>query len=246
VFLGLTAAGWSAVAAWVTVVVYVLLAVYAIKQVREARRSREDQTRPFVTVGFTPEFLSHLAIVNAGHTVAKNVRIGFDPPLSSTISRPWEFESSPALNAGLPTLVPGREYRILFDTMIERLNDTCTLPRRYDVTVTYEGPQGSKGRKYKDMYALDLAVFNGLRPPDEGLADISRTLKAIDTRLGHWTYSLDGIRIYNVDVERYERQRGFVMQQRRLRRGKTQEPKGRLRQTAELAWLAWQDTRQPR
>ena len=87
--------------------VLVVAAAVAWRQVREARRLREDQSRPFVVIDFEVEgMLFFLRISNIGTTLARNVRFEINPPLSSAIENP--FSEMQILRDGAPTLAPGR------------------------------------------------------------------------------------------------------------------------------------------
>jgi hypothetical protein len=82
---------WQAVEAagvWVTVLVLIAAAFYARSQVDVARRSREEQTRPYVVLDLDAQSrppLVNLIISNIGATVAKNVKFRFDPDLVSSL-----------------------------------------------------------------------------------------------------------------------------------------------------------------
>lgn len=181
-FFGITTASWSAIAAVATVVVYVLLLVYAVRQVGEARSLREDQARPFVLVDFTAENPTSIVISNTGRTAARDVRVTFDPPLASTMSKPWGWTNHPAFSdSGMSILAPGREYRLIFDSLLAR--SPSDLPRRYKVAIAYGVTNGKRKPKYLDEYILDLADFDGVSVPKPGLAEIAGSLRQIEQTL---------------------------------------------------------------
>lgn len=68
-FLSLDASEWTAVGTIATAVVALVAAGFAFAQVREARRTREDQIRPFVVVDLQP----NRAWGNALNLVVENV-----------------------------------------------------------------------------------------------------------------------------------------------------------------------------
>lgn len=92
------AAAWQAWGTWATVAVSVVVGVFIWQQVRglkqqvkEAKDLREAEMRPYVVVDFEvferrPIIL--LTVANVGRTLARNVRLAFDPPLSSAIDQP--------------------------------------------------------------------------------------------------------------------------------------------------------------
>jgi len=194
VFLGLTAASWSALAAVATVVVYVLLLVYAVRQVGEARTLREDQARPFVLVDFTAENFTAIVIANTGRTAARDVRVKFDPPLASGMAAPWDWTNHPAFSdSGMSILAPGREYRLGFDSLLTRSPD---LPRRYKVTITYDAAIGKRKPKYSDEYVLDLTNFDGVNVPRAGLPEIASSLDKIGRALDRRSTPMRGAAQY--------------------------------------------------
>lgn len=203
-YLGLEAGAWSALVAALTLVVYVFLLAYAMKQVAEARRSREEQSRPFVIVDFEPGWATFIVVENIGRTAAREVTMSFDPPLSATVAPPWAWEASTAFTSGIPLLPPGRRLRVFFDALTPRFD--AGLPMTYNVKLTYKGPPGIR-KAFEDQYVLDLNIYRGGSPPEDGLPEIAKHLKDLREVLKSWTHSIDGLRVYNVDAERYEGQR---------------------------------------
>jgi hypothetical protein len=139
-----TAAAWTAIAAWGTLGIAGIAAVFAWHQVREARRTREEQAQPFVVVDFEPSGagggLMDLVIRNTGKTLARDIKIDFDPPLESDyFSKPphnaYDIAEAKILREGIPTMPPGKEYRLLFERMPDRF--ASTLPRSYTSTVGF-------------------------------------------------------------------------------------------------------------
>ncbi|WP_409180130.1 hypothetical protein F9C11_26825 [Amycolatopsis sp. VS8301801F10] len=172
---------WIAALAGVgTLGIAVLAASAAFKQVGEARRLREEQARPFVVVDFEPNGAGHpymdIVVKNYGATLAKNVRITFEPPLASTLDNidetppvsEWALFSEP-----IPTIPPGKEYRGLFENMPTRFESN--LPRRYAVTVGLDGPTGPEALRQ----ILDLGPYFGVKKIDvQGLHHIAKSLRA--------------------------------------------------------------------
>ena len=86
--LGLTPEEWAAIGALGTVAtaaVALVAARFAFAQVKEARRLREERSRPFVVVDVQPSSdwsnLLNLVVENVGATVAYDVAMTFDPPI---------------------------------------------------------------------------------------------------------------------------------------------------------------------
>lgn len=181
--LGAWSAGsWAAAAAWATVALYVVLAIYAIKQVGEARRLREAQLRPYVVVDFAVNWLTNLYIENIGQTVARDIRLSFDPPLASTMERPWAWEESMLFSDGIPTLPPRKRIDVFFDSMISRYESD--LPLRYTATVTYTGVGN---RDYTDDYVLDLGMYRGTPPPPDAMPELVKAVEKLSKEVEKWT-----------------------------------------------------------
>jgi hypothetical protein len=166
--------------------VLLVAALVAGFQVREARRLREDQARPFVVVDFQvtrpPEI--RLAITNLGKTMARDVRVSFDPPLQSSLDRAGNRRADlRMLNEPIPAMPPGKVYSTLFDV---GLHDE--LPSRYMVTVAY---QGDHGRQYPpDTFPLDLGLYGDLEFETPGtIKDLYHELHNIARTLDRWSAS---------------------------------------------------------
>lgn len=78
------------------------------EQAEREQRLREDQARPFVVVDFEPSpvwgNIINLVVQNVGKTLAKNVRLTFDPPLVSSMAGNdgYNFQESNLLKHGIP------------------------------------------------------------------------------------------------------------------------------------------------
>lgn len=206
------AATWSAIGVWATVAVYLVLAVYAIKQVGEARELREQQVRPFVIVHFDVNWLTELVVENVGSTMASDVRIEFEPPLASTVGRPWGWEESTLFTHGIPTLAPNKRIPVFFDSMISRFDSD--LPLTYKATVKYCGP---RGKKFTDVQILDLAIYKGTSQPPEGIPDLVKAVEKLHDEMRKWTDGISGLRVNASNRERAERLQARYWRLRRTR-----------------------------
>jgi hypothetical protein len=158
-----TPADWSALAL-ATVTVAIVATCVAVVQVRHARQLGEEQAQPFVVVDLEPSaassILVDLVIKNTGQTLAENVRITFQPPLvSGYFSQPnlpqkCDITEAAILKQGIPSMPPGKEFRVLFERMPERY--TSDLPRSYEVVVR---SASRRGEEKPLRYRLDLDIF---------------------------------------------------------------------------------------
>ena len=177
---------WSAVAAWAalaTVAIYIVIGLFAWRQVREARTLREEQARPFVIVDFEPGFLVYLTVENLGRTMARDVSIHFDKPLTSSLQGRRELDESPLFREPIPALPPGKKIRLLFDQFNDRTE--AKLPLAYEVTLSYRGPTGNKP-PWKDTYRLDLGMYLGSALPPKGIPELVAEVENIRKEMEKW------------------------------------------------------------
>jgi hypothetical protein len=201
---------WSALGTWFTALIYILLLIYAVRQVGEAKKLRTAQTRPFVIVDFEPEIAIFLYVANVGSTMARNVKFKFDPPLASTLDKPWPVAESPLLNKGATALPPGRRHRILYDVSFRRLADD-DLPRRHMVDISYSDDFGNR---YHENYELDLGVLMHTSPGAKGLPDLVSEVESIRKELARWTDGSSGLLVHGRDKDRMDEDQQRWIQER--------------------------------
>lgn len=148
---------WAALAAWTTAGVAVAAGAVAMGQLGEARRLRLEQAQPYVVAFMAdasrPKYVD-LVIRNFGLTAAADVRVEIDPvPQRSVFAgESWETVSWPAR---IPVLVPGQEWRTLWDHIPSR--DEADLPVRHDAVVRLTDSQRRQAFCFE--YVLDWGVF---------------------------------------------------------------------------------------
>lgn len=161
-----TAASVAAFAQVATAVVAVAAVIFAWRQVTEARRTREAQAQPFVVVDIEPGrvWMNWLTLVveNVGKTLAKDVRITFNPSLTTTV-KDKDLTKSVLLLEGIAVLPPGRRIETLFDLSHDRLEQG--LPMRYEVSVSF---RDYRNRQQESLpYVIDLTYLYDLEPLGE-------------------------------------------------------------------------------
>lgn len=144
-FAAWTAADWSALFGGVTALVAVIAMGFAARQVGEARRTREEQAQPFVVVDLEPSpvwsKIINLVVENVGATLAREVRLSFEPRLSSThVTGEWALNDTVLLKEGVAAMPPGRRIVALFDLAHERYKSD--LPMTYKVRVEFKDARG--------------------------------------------------------------------------------------------------------
>ncbi|TQS45886.1 hypothetical protein [Cryptosporangium phraense] len=194
-------ADWSAVASFLTVIVALAASSIALRQVREARRLREEQAQPYVVAFMEPSEASpqiiDLVVRNFGTTAATSVTLQSDPVLQRTsegsIEDVWLFDE-------LPTLVPGQEWRTMWDFGPER--SSADLPERHRVTMAY---RDSRNRKMKPTESiLDWGAFKGRMWVNiYGVHHAAKALRDIDKKLGKWQEGVrGGVAVYVRDGDK--------------------------------------------
>jgi hypothetical protein len=178
---------------WTDVAQVAILAVAAVvawRQVREARRLREQQTRPFVVIDFEVEqnAIVFLAISNIGTTLARDVRFEIEPRLQSSMDIP--LDELKMLGEGISSLAPGKTIRTVFDSLIQR--KPLGLPDLYAVTARYSDETGD--RPFEEKLDLDLGVYwNLIRVERRGPHDIHERLNDIRNEMRKWTAGTRGL-----------------------------------------------------
>jgi hypothetical protein len=164
-------------------------ASFARKQYELAELVRKDQAQPYVFADIRPDtngFLMMLVVENTGPTVARNVRVTFDPPLRS-ITFP-EVETLRFLREGIKALPPGRRIMWYFDTGPAIFEND--VPKRYQVTVSADGPFGPSEEM---TYEIDFTILEHSEARDPGrLKDITEQLKKTNNTLTTLARKLDG------------------------------------------------------
>jgi hypothetical protein len=183
--LALEAAEWSAIASWATVAVAVVAASVAYRQVREARRLREEQAQPYVVVYLEEGELRRnidLVIKNLGATAATDISVRLEPTPERAVDPAGDW--SPLLPDSLPVLVPGQEWRTLFDRTDER-GPRKDLPDRYEAHASYKDARRKESFGFD--YVLDWRLmYDRASVVTYGLHDLANAAREIDKRFAAW------------------------------------------------------------
>lgn len=154
------------------------------EQVELSERIHREQNEPYVVVDIAPEgpgsTLLLLTIDNTGPTLARDVIVVFEPPLSSTISGQAARIHS-VLSRPIPVLPPGRRLTYVFDMSGSRFS--AGLPMEFDVTVNASGPVGAVEPL---VYRIDLGVLAAARVGE-------LPYRRIEQRLGKIADNLKGL-----------------------------------------------------
>jgi hypothetical protein len=218
--LELPAEDWSAIGTCTTVAVAVAAGIIAFFQVREARRLREEQAQPYVVVYLGTstggDWVIDLVIKNLGTTAATDVKVAMDPPPQRAIDSNRDGDGDGLMiPESIPLLVPGQEWRTLWDTTLKRHDSG--LPERYTTTVSFKD---SRGRENFDFeFVLDWGtVLNRELVTTYGLHDAAKALREMNKTVKGWSEGSRGLKVYARDGDaRDQREREYLEKRRRER-----------------------------
>lgn len=197
-------------------IVLVAAAFVGWHQLREARRLREQQSRPFVVIDFYVErgVETYLEIANLGTSLARDVRFEISPPLASAVDVP--VEKFKMLNEGIPTLAPGKRLRTFFDIGFQRVESD--LPMSYAAIVEYNDED--RKRSFRENLDLDLELFMYLESPTRrDMHDVHERLEDIGKTLRKWSWSPGGLlTVSRAEADEKNRQRREELDERRRQR----------------------------
>ena len=173
-----------------TLIVAVVAARAAFRQVAEARELRQEQAQPCVAVymepsAATPEIVD-LVIRNFGATAAHEVRLSIAPTLQRSVQGGGSEEVwLPEL---LPTLVPGQEWRTMWD--LGRNRKDSGLPDKHSAKVDFKD---AHERPFSLNFELDWGAYKGRQwVVTYGIHDAAKALREIDKRTSKWQEGLHG------------------------------------------------------
>ncbi|WP_102141952.1 hypothetical protein [Mycobacterium hubeiense] len=164
---------WLAVAAWVAIVVVVVALLYVWRQYQRSKERKAELTQPNVSMFMEPSatdwHLIELVVKNFGQRPAYGIRFEFaNPPTVGRYETADDhFVDIVPLNlpAEIPYLAPGQEWRMIWDSAMDRKQLGEAIASRFDGAITYydqptAGRQGkTAGRKFRNTAVLDWATL---------------------------------------------------------------------------------------
>ncbi|MGS2616044.1 hypothetical protein ACVCAH_16200 [Micromonospora sp. LZ34] len=145
---------------------------YGEAQLELAEKVQKDQAQSYVFADLCPD--EHdpqkilLLVQNVGATVARNVRVTFNPPLQS-VAKP-DFKDAEVLRGPISTLPPGRKIQWFFDIGF-RIFESPETPRRYTVRINADGPFGPVEELTYDIDLNDIGQSDAAAPTPKRIAD---------------------------------------------------------------------------
>jgi hypothetical protein len=171
----ISAGAWTALAAWLAVMVGVAALVYAWRQYQRAKQQTEELMQPNVAMFMEPAandwHLVELVVKNFGRTPAYGIRFEFaHPPTVGKYESAYDdrYVDIVPLNlpAEIPYLAPSQEWRIVWDSALDRRELGEAIASRFDGAVTYyDQPRKSGGtkkarRQFRSTAVLDWATLH--------------------------------------------------------------------------------------
>ena len=168
---GLSAGMWTAIAAWLAVAVGIIALIYAWRQYRRAKRQAEELMQPNVAMFMEPAandwHLVELVVKNFGRTPAFGIRFDFaNPPTVAKYENVYDdrYVDIVPLNlpAEIPYLAPSQEWRIVWDSALDRRELGETIASRFDGAITYYDKPGAekRRRRYRTSAVLDWSTLH--------------------------------------------------------------------------------------
>jgi hypothetical protein len=169
----------SAVAALVgTVSIYssFLVALATVVLVIEARKTREAQTAPDISVSFTQANRAgvvYIIIKNDGAGTARNIRFSVAGDIKTHRGTPLAEASY--MKQGFRYLVPDQQIRTFFATASEVM-EYITDSQMVTISAHYEG---ENGRRYKKEFPNDFAALENTTRSDLPIEKIGSELERL-------------------------------------------------------------------
>jgi hypothetical protein len=171
---GVSAGAWTALAAWLAVVVGVAALVYAWRQYQRARQEAAEAMQPQVAMFMEPSasdwHLVELVVKNFGRTPAYGIRFEFaNPPTVGKYEAGYDdqFIDITPLNlpAEIPYLAPSQEWRIVWDSALDRRELGEAIASRFHGEVTYYDEPKTTGKikarnQFRSSAVLDWATLH--------------------------------------------------------------------------------------
>ena len=150
-------ATWLAWAAWAALALGVVALVYTHYQLKRNRQAAADKTRPHVGMLMEPHVADwhviELVVRNFGQTAAYDIRFTFpNPPTVAEYENASEGYADVVelqLPRELPTLAPGQEWRMVWDSALDRTEIGQGIESRFEGTLTYyDRPEQQRGWRF--------------------------------------------------------------------------------------------------
>ncbi|HVQ51659.1 MAG TPA: hypothetical protein VMS92_16560 [Mycobacterium sp.] len=174
----LSAGAWTALAAWLAVAAGIAALVYAWRQYQRAKEQTAELTQPNVAMFMEPSasdwHLVELVVKNFGRTPAYGIRFEFaNPPTVGKYESAYDdrYVDIAQLNlpAEIPYLAPNQEWRIVWDSALDRKELGESIASRFHGEVTYydEPKNNQKGKRARKQFRSSAVLDWGTLHPVE-------------------------------------------------------------------------------
>lgn len=170
----MSAGAWIALASWLAVVALIAALVYAWRQYQRVQGQNAELTQPNVAMYMEPSatdwHLIELVVKNFGRTPAYGIRFEFaNPPTVGKYEIAYEDRYVDITDLNLPSeipyLAPSQEWRIVWDSALDRRELGEAIASRFHGAVTYfDEPKTRDGKQkryqYRSSAVLDWATLH--------------------------------------------------------------------------------------
>src|ERR1700758_3993789 len=148
---------WLAWAAWAAILLGIVALAFTNRQIKLNRRLAAEETRPNVAMFMEPHpvdwHVIEIVVRNFGQTAAYDIRFSFPTP--PTVAEYENAADSYAdvvelkLPRELPVLAPGQEWRLVWDSALDRAEIGSGIESRFAGTVIYhDRPDKPRGWRF--------------------------------------------------------------------------------------------------
>ena len=144
---------------------------------KEMKESRDQEVAPYVVAYFDIPYgmpLIYLIVRNAGKSVAKDVKLEFQPPLKN--SNGEAINDIPFIKDGIGSIPPEYEIKTFFDTAISYFENN-ELPLTYTVKVSYSGGLQPATRNTEQI--MDLSAFKSVYINMKGMHELVKEVETL-------------------------------------------------------------------
>jgi hypothetical protein len=160
---------WLAWAAWAALALGVVALVFTNHQIQRNRQLAAEQTRPHVAMLMEPHaadwHVIELVVRNFGRTAAYDIRFSFPtPPTVAAYENAADGYADIVelqLPRELPVLAPGQEWRMVWDSALDRAEIGNGIASSFTGSVTYyDRPEQPRGWRFwqRDRQPLETKV----------------------------------------------------------------------------------------
>ncbi len=148
---------WLAWAAWAALALGIVALVFANQQIKRNRQLAAEQTRPHVAMFMEPHaadwHVIELVVRNFGRTAAHDIRFSFtNPPTVAAYENTADGYTDVVelqLPRELPVLAPGQEWRMVWDSALDRAEIGKNIESRFAGSVIYyDRPEQPRGWRF--------------------------------------------------------------------------------------------------